>query len=575
MTDSSNDISRFTGERPKAWLFSCKHVGQQIPPGEAATVQESGSPELTRTDHMAHGRRSQSNLKGSTMKTLCILVIALLCSASVHAQHLKKPDRQPISRLLIGERPQLYSMDSGALSYLDLHLGRDSLKDTLTNKYGDLRHDKLEFNKKYPLWTVAAKITAANLFTFAIDRYLLNYEFSRVGFNSWKHNLETGWEWDVDRFGMNFIVHPYSGSAFFNAARSSGYNFWESAPFAVFGSLQWEYFAENTLPAYNDIINTPIDGIFLGEVTYRIGSNILEDQSTGGERFGREFAVFLLSPTRAFSRFTQGKMFRVTSEEVYQTEPLNVTLSAGARVINDELSFLSGRKNVWFDVTLDYGNPFEVRTRKPFDYYRFRLALTKGAGRKILDNVTGYGLLFGKNVQIGGIATLMGGFQHFNYFDNETFELATMAFGPGIVSMLPIESSSNLNTTFTFGIVPLAGNSTRFPVTDTTQYKDYNFGGGAEAKLEATLNLGGWVKITFIGYYFWIRTYVGTAGDHYIGLIKPRVELRLFSNLSLGFEHQVYYSDRYTRDFGEFHKVRTEQKVILSLYFEDFKHQRK
>jgi hypothetical protein len=467
-------------------------------------------------------------------------------------------------------------MESRDDSYPYFTIGADSLKDTVTNKYGDLRNDLPEFNKKYPLWSVALKATGANLFTFAVDRYFFNYDFSRVGFNSWKHNMQTGWEWDTDRFGMNFIIHPYSGSAFFNAARSSGYNFWESAPFAVLGSLEWEYFGENTLPSYNDVINTPVNGVFLGEVLYRVGSNILDDQTTGWERFGRELSVFVLSPTRAFSRFTQGKMFRVTSEEIYQTEPLNVTLSGGARVINDEKSFLTGRGNIWIDATFDYGNPFEVRTRKPFDFYKVRIAFTKGAGRKILDNITGYGLLFGRNVQAGSWGMLVGGFQHFNYFDNESFELATIAFGPGIVSMLRVgEENSALNTTFHVGVVPFAGNSTHFPLTDTTQARDYNYGGGAEAKLESTLSLGGWAEFTFIGYYFWVHTYVGYPGDHYIGLIKPRIGIRLFKNLSIGFEHMVYYSDRYTRDHGDFHKVRTEQKLILSLYFETFKKEKK
>jgi hypothetical protein len=68
---------------------------------------------------------------------------------------------------------------------------------------------------------------------------------------------------------------------------------------------------------------------------------------------------------------------------------------------------------------------------------------------------------------------------------------------------------------------------------------------------------------------------VGHAGDHYIGLIKPRIALKLFNNLSVGFEHLVYYSDRYTRDYGAFHQVRTEQKVFLQLYFESFKKEAK
>jgi hypothetical protein len=508
------------------------------------------------------------------MKTLCILTISLLCATMVHAQYLKKPDQQPISSWMIGERQQLYGMESRNYSSMGLNIGIDSLKDTVTNKYGNLRNDLPEFNAKYPVWTVVAKVTGANLFTFAIDRYLLNYEFSRVGFNSWKHTFQTGWEWDTDRFGMNFIIHPYSGSAFFNAARSSGYNFWESAPFALLGSLEWEYFGENTLPSYNDVINTPVNGIFLGEAIYRIGSDILDDRTTGWERFGRELSVAIMSPTRGFSRFTQGKMFRVTSEEVYQTEPLNVTVSGGMRAVNEGTKFWTGPVNPWVDVMLDYGNPFEVRSRKPFDYFRVRLALTQGVGRKILDNVTGYGLLFGKNFQAGSLGMLVGGFQHFNYFDNKTFELATIAFGPSIISMLPVSRSSTLFTSAHIGLVPFAGNSTFFG-PDTSQVKDYNYGGGAEAKLESTLNLGSWVNLTFVGYYFWVHTYVGNAGNHYIGLIKPRIGVKIFGYLSIGFEHQVYYSDRYTRDFGEYHQLRTEQKIILTLTFEDFKHQKK
>ena len=509
--------------------------------------------------------------------TLCILVFSLWCSGLLQAQYRAKLGTQSISSQNIVEQQQLYKVDSRSYSNLELNLEKHSAGDTVTyNKYGDLRNDDTELNKTYPWLIAALKVTGANVFTFAVDRYLFNYDFSRVGFNSWSHNIQTGWEWDQDRFGMNFIVHPYSGSAFFNAARSSGYDFWGSAPFAALGSLEWEYFGENTLPSYNDIINTTVDGIFLGEVTYRVGSNILDDQSTGIERFCREFSVFVLSPTRAFSRFTQGKMFRVTSEEVYQTEPMNVTLSGGVHKVNLGSNFATGLTDYMFNIMLDYGNPFEVRSRKPFDYFKVRIDLTEGISRKTLDNITGYGFLFGSNSHsYGGLDMLLGGFQGFNYFDNMTFELATIGFGPGIITKLKVSQSSNLFTNLLVGVIPLAGNSTHFAVTDTSTARDYNFGGGADIKLESTLQVGPWVNFTFIGYYFWIHTYVGYAGDHYIGLLKPRIEFNLFNNISIGFEHLVYYSDRYTRDYGNFHQVRTEQRIQLTLYFENFKQQKK
>jgi hypothetical protein len=68
---------------------------------------------------------------------------------------------------------------------------------------------------------------------------------------------------------------------------------------------------------------------------------------------------------------------------------------------------------------------------------------------------------------------------------------------------------------------------------------------------------------------------VGDSEDHYIGILKPSIGLRLFDYLSIGIEHLVYYSDRYTRDFGNFHEVRTEQRVQLTYYFETFKQQKK
>src|SRR5205085_12555007 len=136
--------------------------------------------------------------------------------------------------------------------------------------------------------------------------------------------LKSGFVWDDDRFGINFIGHPHSGNYYFNIARSNGYSFWTSFPFAVGGSLMWELFGENTEASRNDIINTPISGAFLGEILYRLSSNILDDRTRGRERFFRELIAGLLNPPRGLNRLTQGKMFRVTPGEVYQKEPLNI-----------------------------------------------------------------------------------------------------------------------------------------------------------------------------------------------------------------------------------------------------------
>ena len=451
------------------------------------------------------------------------------------------------------------------------HSVRDSIFYTKYDKYGYLKDDDPVYNPRKPVWYVGMKIIFTCAFVNSFDRYALNADYAKISLHTWKHNIKTGWEWDTDRFGMNFFFHPYSGGSYTNSALSSGYNYYQAFPFAFAGSLIWEYFGENTLPSYNDQVNTPISGLLFGEVSYRISSNILDDRATGAERFWRELGATVVDPSRAFGRLISGKMWKHTSREVYQKEPFNVTLLSGLRRLNNGRKIGTGTNSATFDLHIDYGNPFEVRSRKPFDYFKGRMDFNFGVGRKTLDNVSAVGIIYGNNIQIGPLEMLVGLFQHYDYWDNKTFELGTINFGGGVVSKLPLTKNIQFYTNVHLGVVPLAGNSTQYGPNDTTQFRDYNYGDGLGGNLESTLEVGRAASISFIGYYNWIHTLVGHKGDHYIGVIRPNLELRIIKNFSLGFEHFAYYSDRYPKDFHPIHLVRTEQRLYLKVYFEQFK----
>lgn len=440
---------------------------------------------------------------------------------------------------------------------------------TFQNKYGDLLYDDPEYNKRSLIWRPAAETVGTLAFTWSIDRFIINADYARIGIKTWKYNIKEGWEWDVDRFGINFIGHPYSGTLSFNAGRSNGYNFLQSFSFAVAGSLMWEYFGENTRPSYNDIINTPVNGAFLGEILYRLSSNVLDDRTRGANRVFRELAAGIINPMRGINRLLDGKSFRVTDKEVYEKEPLNVSLYAGMHRIYYKSAGIGKILNpVMINAQFDYGNPFEVRARKPYDFFKLRVDLNFGIGRKILDNVTGYGILFGKNYSLGKMALLIGGFQYYDYLDNKTFELGAIGFGSGVFSKLPIAGKSVLYSNIHIGFIPFAGNSTKFG-PDISQFRDYDFGGGLEGKLESTFNLGKRATASMIYYYYVLRTYVGAPGDNHISILKPRITVHLYKDLNIGYEHFIYYNDRYLRDFPAIHSVRVEQKIFLLIFLED------
>ena len=444
----------------------------------------------------------------------------------------------------------------------------DTADQRARNAYGDLLNDDPNYNRRYPIGLVLARVTSSNIFGWAYTRYVMKEDWAEVSIKTWKNNFKYGWEWDNDNFGTNFLSHPRAGSDYFNVARSNGYGFWGSLPFAFIGSAQWEWFGENTRPSKNDLINTPISGAFLGEVLYRISSNILDDRRRGRNRVWREVFAGIIDPTRALNRLTQGKATRVTPYDVYQQEPLNVTLSLGAHRVNENNKFGTGSTNAIVNLQLDYGSPFEVRKRKPFDLFRLRLEGRYGDDKKIIDNVLGYGLLAGKNISTGDHAVLIGIFQHFDYWNNKIFELGSLGFGPGIISRLKVGRTSNLYSGLHAALVPIAGSSTRFG-PDTSEFRDYPFGGGWETRIEERFNVGKWLSLGFNGYYYWIYNYEGSNGKSHVGILKPLVTLRIVNNVSIGLEHHIYFDDRFLNKTDELHLRRTEQKIFLQFFFED------
>ena len=483
-----------------------------------------------------------------------LLVFCVLCS-SLFSIGQQSPDSLKINNDIA------FSPDSVKKIY-------DTLDKRPRNAYGDLLNDDPKYNRKYSIGLVLARVTSSNVFGWAYSRYVMNEDWAKVSIQSWKNNFKYGWEWDNDGFATNFLIHPRAGSDYFNVARSNGYSFWGSYPFAFFGSAQWEWFGENTRPSKNDLLTTPISGAFLGEILYRISSNILDDRRRGRSRMWREMAAGVINPTRALNRLTQGKLWKETPFDVNQKEPLNVTLSAGAHRVNVNNKFGTGSTNAIVNLQLDYGDPFEVRRRKPFDIFRLRLEGRYGDDKRIIDNVLGYGLLFGKNIVKENNGMLVGIFQHFDYWSNKVFELGTLGFGVGVISKMKFKRHSNLYSGLHVAAVPLAGSITRLTI-DTSEVRDYPFGGGWQARIEERLNIGKWLSLGFNGYYYWIHNYEGSNGKSHVGILKPLVTLRIINNVSIGFEHHIYYDNHSIDENTELRLERTEQKIYLQFFFED------
>ena len=120
-------------------------------------------------------------------------------------------------------------------------------------------------------------------------------------FKRWcDHVIREGPEWDGDNPIFNYVLHPYAGAVYFMAARSNGYNFYQSLLYsAAVSTIGWEFGIEAFMerPSIQDIFVTPLCGSIIGEAFYRLKRSIVDNGYTlfGSPVLGT-IAAFLLDP---------------------------------------------------------------------------------------------------------------------------------------------------------------------------------------------------------------------------------------------------------------------------------------
>lgn len=278
---------------------------------------------------------------------------------------------------------------------------------------------------KRHFWRASGEVVGFNLGLWAFDRYIQKGDFAYISFETIKENFRHGFKWDNDKLGTNTFLHPYNGSLYFNAARANGFNFWQSELFAIAGSGMWEMFMEREYPSTNDFIATPIGGAALGEVLFRASDAVLDDRLSGSARFGREAAAFLISPLRGINRIITGEAWKVrpTRGRLFGTPSFAIRLSAGYKMLLYQGKWQDVHQGACAEIDIEYGDRFEVKSTKPYDYFTFKAQLQYIKTQPILTQIELKGRLIARelfdNYRSQGS---IGLYQHFDFYDSDTID---------------------------------------------------------------------------------------------------------------------------------------------------------
>ena len=429
--------------------------------------------------------------------------------------------------------------------------------------------------KKHP-WIAALEVFGINAGVWAFDSYVMNEEFAKISIHTVKHNIENGFVWDNDQFSTNLFAHPYHGGLYFNAARSNGLNFWESAPYSFCGSLMWETVCEIEPPAINDLMATTMGGICIGEVTYRLSDLILDDSKRGFPRFVREFLGTLVCPIKGLNRIIRGDAWRVSHDRAkyhdYNHLPVHLGITVGDRYLADNNSISRGEHAPFVNLLLQYGDPFNEETTKPYDYFTADLTFNFSGNQPLISGVHLLGRLWGTPLSAGrNMRTEIGIFQHFNYFDSQPVKDGTnlvpfriseaASVGPGVIYYFPrVGNLARLEQRIFLSGILLGGSlSDYYNVID----RDYNLGSGFSAKTNTILDFGRFGCLYLNAHYYRIYTWKGyegkdlstidplylnaqgDTGNATLVVVNPRLLLMLGEKVALNLSGTYYYRDTF------------------------------
>ena len=375
----------------------------------------------------------------------------------------------------------------------------------------------LPVRKRY--WQAAAEVTGINVGVQLFDRYVLKTEFAQTTLRSLKRNFTDGMVWDNDFFITNLFLHPYHGNLYFNAARTNGLTFWESAPYALGGSLMWEFLGETEPPAINDVIATSCGGMAIGEMAHRLSLTMLDDRDRGFRRFLREAASTIINPIQGLHRIISGDAWRVRYDHYlyhdYNKIPIDASVSLGWRYLADDGALFRGVHAPYLNLTLMYGTSVDGdRHKTPYDFFDIEMNMAFGGGQPPVNQLQILGRLWSTPIlDKKDMAGEFGIYQHFNYYDAKPIKDGSdltpyrfseaAGFGPGFILSLPRTGAlSKLEQRiFLSGILLGGTKSDYFNVIE----RDYNMGSGFSIKSKTQLDFGHVGRFVLNAKYFRIQ----------------------------------------------------------------------
>jgi hypothetical protein len=298
-------------------------------------------------------------------------------------------------------------------------------------------------------------------------------------------------------------------------------------------------------------------------MAHRLGVMLRDNRATGFTRFWRELSGAIVDPMGAFNRLVHGEMARQfpNPDERFPSRFSVVGdlgyrhISAGAGVGGSDAD------QAIVSLSAVYGDPFAGEIRKPFDTFWLE-ADVASAG---VTRIEGRGVLKGWELgeSTDRVRHILGVFQEYEYFDNESQVFAAQIFSVGLLSRYKVRPDLYVSTDVTAIVFPLAAIQTTDFLSPETG-RSYDFAPGGGLRVAGRLYRKEW-EIVRLGYgVAFAHTANGSSSSNTLQFFRASARLPLTRSLGVGAGYSWYSRKTTYSGFQEAPKTQSEWRLFVS-----------
>lgn len=412
-------------------------------------------------------------------------------------------------------------------------------------------------------FTAIAAMMLNNTLISSYNRFVTNSAWAKVTMDDALHFYEHEMSWDRDWYWTNFVLHPYQGSLYYMASRSSNLNQLESFAVTVLGSSIWEWFCETNEPSKNDMIYTTVGAFAVGEMLYRL--------SIEGSEISKLLG-YAINPDSLFTTWVTGERPHGTTGNIHE---LSLKFSGGtARTYTTFEKYFDSNSEVFpafispeFNVV--YNDPYGWDSNTPYSQFEFTMGAKVGFGsgegessyeEKLMYDIyiTSNGMIFSRAPDFGeNKDTTIGLVFDYDFIWHSFVELSSLA--PGFAIKQRIRHAGGSKTEWQLHLDALLLGTTdyyywrresslspQFNSSPSGVACDYSYTYGAETvlKYKFTSKTGKIIDMDFHGYamrVFKDQLQKGLdTGWELIGITSLNGEIPVTEKVNVGLGNQLY-----------------------------------